>query len=272
MWGLFELRKLLTVVDDSSSVPRTLGGMTDGGEQRPTSNTAAGAARPRSNWTVGRVIGMIFASIGGLVGLALLAGGIAVLAAYAFGRDDDGYFKSDRQHLESGTYAITTEDIDLGVDEVDWAPNKILGNVRVQVEGEKPVFVGIGPDDDVDRYLGDVAHDELIGFKGDESEFNSHRGGAPRTPPGDQDFWVAESEGSGEQTLTWDADFGRWTAVVMNADAARGVDVEADAGVKLGWAIWAGLGMFVVGLLMSVGAVIVILLIGRHASRDWATD
>jgi hypothetical protein len=48
----------------------------------------------------------------------------------------------------------------------------------------------------------------------------------------------------------------------------RGVDVEADAGVKLDWAIWAGLGMFVVGLLMSVGAVVVILLIGRRASRD----
>jgi hypothetical protein len=51
----------------------------------------------------------------------------------------------------------------------------------------------------------------------------------------------------------------------MNADAARGIDVEADVGVKLDWAIWAGLGMFVVGLLMTVGAVIVILLIGRRA-------
>ena len=51
----------------------------------------------------------------------------------------------------------------------------------------------------------------------------------------------------------------------MNADAARGIDVEADAGIKLGWAIWAGLGIFVVGLLMTAGAVIVILLIGRRA-------
>jgi hypothetical protein len=148
--------------------------MTDGGEQRSTSNTAAGGARPRSNWTAGRVIGIVFASIGGLVGLALLVGGLAVLAAYAFGRDDDGYFTSDRQQLESATYAIITEDIDLGVDEADWAPDKILGNVRIQVEGEKPVFVGIGSDDDVDRYLGDVAHDELIDFDGDDPEFDLH--------------------------------------------------------------------------------------------------
>ena len=71
----------------------------------------------------------------------------------------------------------------------------------------------------------------------------------------------------GEQTLTWDAEFGRWTAVVMNADAGQGVDVEADAGLKLDWAIWPGLGALVVGLLMTAGAVVVILLIGRGASR-----
>jgi hypothetical protein len=245
--------------------------MADSGEQRPTSNTAASAAPPPSNWTASRVIGIVFASIGGLIGLALLVGGIVVLAAYAFGRDDDGYFNSDRQRLESATYANITDDIDLGADEVDWAPDKILGNVRVQVDSAKPVFVGIGADEDVDRYLGDVAYDELIDFDGDEPEFDPHEGGPPGAPPGDQDFWVAESEGSGEQALTWDAEFGRWTAVVMNADAARGIDVEADVGVKLDWAIWPGLGMFVVGLLMTVGAVIVILLVGRRASRDRTT-
>jgi hypothetical protein len=240
------------------------------GEQASTSDTAAGPAPPRSNWTASRVIGMVFASIGGLIGLALLVGGIAVLAAYLFDRDD-GYFSSDRRQLESATYAITSEDIDLRIDEIDWAPDEILGDVRVRVEGQEPVFVGIGRDSDVDRYLGDVARDELVDFDGDEPEFERHAGGAPRAPPGEQGFWVAESEGSVEQTLTWDAEFGRWTVVVMNADAVRGIDVEADAGVKLDWAIWAGLGMFVVGLLMSVGAVAVILLIGRRAGRDSTT-
>jgi hypothetical protein len=214
---------------------------------------------------------MVFASIGGLIALALLVGGIVMLATYAFGRDDQGYFTTDRQQLESGAYAISTEDIDLGADEVDWAPDGILGNLRVQVESDRRLFVGIGSDDDVDRYIREVAHDELIGFDGDDPEFDQHAGGAPRTPPGDQDFWVAESEGSGEQALTWDAEFGRWTLVVMNADADRGLDVEADVGVKLDWALWAGLGMSVIGLLMTVGAVIVILLIGRRASGDPTT-
>jgi hypothetical protein len=106
-----------------------------------------------------RVLGMVFASIGGLIALALLVGGIAVLAAYAFGRDDQGYWNSDRRAFESDAYAITAEDIDLGAGEVDWAPDKILGNLRVQVDGHRPVFVGSAPDDDVDGYLRDVAHD-----------------------------------------------------------------------------------------------------------------
>ena len=71
--------------------------------------------------------------------------------------------------------------------------------------------------------------------------------------------------------MTWDADFGRWTVVVMNADGARSLDVEADAGVKLDWVVWAGLGLFVLGLVMTIGGVVVILLIGRRASRDSTT-
>jgi len=214
---------------------------------------------------------MAFASIGALTGLALLIGGIAVIAAYAFGRDDDGYFNTDRHTLNSSTYAITTEDIDLGAGEVDWAPDEILGNVRIQARGKKPLFVGIGRDGDVARYLGNVAYDELIDVDGDHPQFDPHQGGAPRTPPGKQTFWVAKSEGSGDQSVTWDAEFGRWTAVVMNADTARGVDVEARAGLKLGWVIWAGVGMFVIGVLMTAGAVVVILLIARRAGQNPAT-
>ena len=233
--------------------------MTDRGEER------AGASPARPRWTAGRVVGMVFASIGGLIGLALVAAGIAVIAAYAFDRDDDGYFNTDRKQLRTPTYAITTGKIDLGADEVDWAPDAVLGNIRLQVEAAgKPVFVGIGPDDDVNRYLGDVSHAELTDIDGGQPQFDPHRGRAPQRPPGRQSFWVAQAQGSGEQAVTWDAEFGRWTAVVMNADAARGVDVRADAGIKLGWAIWAGIGMVVIGLLITAGAAVLILRLGRN--------
>ncbi len=234
----------------------------------PEQSATLSPDRPESSWTVGRVIGMVFTGIGGLIGLLLLLGGIAVIAVYAFGRDDDGYFNTDRKELRSATYAITTGEIDLGADELDWAPDQVLGDVRIQVDSGNPVFIGIGPDEDVARYLGNVAHDELTGFDGDRPEFELQTGRPPQAPPRRKRFWVARSEAVGEQALKWDADFGRWTAVVMNADGSRGVAVEADAGVKVGWVIWAGLGMFVLGLLMTAGAVAVVLLIGRSASRS----
>lgn len=239
--------------------------MTGSGEP-PSPADPAPAPRRRSRWTAGRVLGMVFATLGGLIGLALLAGGIAVLVAYAE-RDDDGYFNSDRKALVSPTYAITTGNIDLGVDEADWAPDALLGDVRVRVHARRPVFVGIGPDADVERYLGAVARDELVDFHGDDPELSRRPGRAPSGPPGEQDFWVARTEGAGAQAVTWDAESGRWTVVVMNANAARGVDVEADAGIKLGWALWAGIGLTAIGLLMSIGAVAVIVLIGRRADR-----
>ena len=237
-------------------------------EPAPESTPAPEPERRVSNWTAGRVIGMIFTSIGGLIGLVLLIGGIAVLALYAFARDDDGYFTSDQERLESTAFAVTTDDIDLGAAPADWAPDDVLGNVRIRVEGTKPVFVGIGSDADVSRYLSGVGYDELTDFDHGDPQFDLHSGGAPPGRPGDEDFWEAQAEGAGEQTLNWDADFGRWTALVMNADASRGVNVEADAGLKLDWAVWAGLGLFVVGLLMTTGAVVIVLLIGRRASRD----
>ncbi len=237
-------------------------------EQPPQSSAEPTPTQPQSRWTAGRVIGMVFASIGGLIGLALLLGGIAIVAAHLFARDDDGYYTSDREQLESATYAISSEEIDLGADADDWAPEGLLGEVRIRVESDESIFVGIGPDVDVATYLSRVAYDELTDFDDGEAQFDLHQGGKPRTPPGEQDFWEAEAEGSGEQTLTWDADFGRWTVVVMNADGARGIATEADAGVKLDWTIWAGLGLLIVGLVMSAGAVAVILAIGRRADRD----
>ena len=230
------------------------------------SNVPGSPAGPQSGWTAGRVIAMVFGSIGGLIGLALVVGGIAVIVAYAIGRDDDGYFNSDRKELKSASHAVTTGEIDLGADELDWAPSKILGNVRLQVDSEKPVFVGIGTQEDVTRYLAGVSHDELVDFNRDQPELDLHGGGAPRAPPRDRSFWVASSEGRGEQSVTWDAEFGRWAVVVMNADGSRGIDIEAKAGVKVSWVIWAGIGMLVVGLLLTVGAVFVILLVGRRAS------
>jgi len=210
---------------------------------------------------------MIFACLAGLIGLLFLAGGVVAVGAHLFARDDDGYYTSDEVTLESPTFAIRTEEIDLGADDVDWAPEEILGDVRIRVTSETPVFVGIGPDGAVAAYLRGVGQDELTDLDDDPPDLTGTPGGAPRRPPEAVGFWVAQASGAGEQVLNWDADFGRWSAVVMNADASRGIDVEADAGVKIGWVIWVGLGLLIVGLIIDGAAIALMLLIVRGAER-----
>ena len=221
----------------------------------------------RESWSNGRIVAMVFACLAGLIGLTFLAGGFIAVGAHLLARDDDGYYTSDEVTLESRSYAIRTEEIDLGADDVDWAPEEILGNVRIRVTSETPVFVGIGPDGAVAAYLRGVGQDELTDLDDDPPDLTATPGGAPRRPPGDLRFWVAQASGAGEQELNWDADFGRWSAVVMNADGSRGIDVEADAGVKIGWVVWVGLGLLIVGAIIDGAAIALILLITRGAQR-----
>ena len=212
---------------------------------------------------------MVFSSLAALIGIVMLLGGLAVIAAYAFGRNDDGFFTTDTEHLRTVSYALTAEDIDLGADPADWAPGDLLGTVRIDVESaaRRPVFVGIAPTADVDGYLGDVARAEVTDFSDGSPTYDIHRGGSPTARPAAQDFWVAESDGLNQQRIDWDAEGGDWSAVVMNSDAARGVDVDAEAGVKIDWVIWVGVGLAVVGLLLTALGTFLILRIGRAASR-----
>lgn len=227
-------------------------------------------SRTTSNWNGGRIVGMVAASLAALVGLLLLLGGLALIGAYAFARDDDGFFTSGDEHLSSAAYAITTDDLNLNADVADQVPEDLLGTVRVRAEstGARPLFVGIARTEDVDGYLGRVARSELTDFRHHEPVYRQLAGRAPAGPPGAQSFWVAESRGSGEQTAEWDVASGSWTIVAMNADAARGVSVDADLGARVGWLIWLGIGLAVVGLVLTATGLILIIVISRRASRD----
>jgi hypothetical protein len=166
---------------------------------------------------------------------------------------------SPTQDFASPTYAIVSESANIDAGGGERALDTFLGTVRIRSESERPLFVGIGPAADVDRYLDDVERDVVDDLDSDgDPEYAPRRGGAPSAAPGTETFWAASSSGAGEQTLEWDPEGGDWRAVVPNADASRGIAADMSIGAELDSVLWIGIGLLVLGALLAAGAALAI--------------
>lgn len=209
-----------------------------------------------------RIGAIVVGSLLLLPALAMLIGGGGLAAAYAFVRDDDGYFESSVEGLTSPTAAVTAEDITLSADpgSPDWLLDMIEADVRLWVRSgaDRPVFVGIGPEVDVDAYLAGMAHDEVTGLDGNDALLSRRAGGSTVEPPTEQDFWVASATGTGTQQLEWQATDGRWAVVLMNADGSPGVQADADVGLRVDGALPVAVVLTGLGLALTALAVMLI--------------
>ena len=142
-----------------------------------------------------------------------------------------------------------------------------FGKVRIRGEspGAKMLFIGIGPEAAVARYLGSVEHANVqdIEFDPFRVEYLRIGGGAPQGPPTEQSFWAASSSGVGTQTVTWKVREGDWSIVLMNADGSRGVVADIDVGAKLSFLIWVAIGLLLGGVLVVGGSTALIVLAAR---------
>ncbi len=195
-----------------------------------------------------------------LVSLALVFVGGVMTWAHITQRDDEGFFATGAHRFETLTHAITSDRIDLGTDRGRrWFNIGDLATVRIEVGpvAEHALFVGIGPQDDVEDYLNDVsrARIEDVDFDPFAVTYEYETGADTPEPPGEQDFWAASVEGSGPQTLEWELESGRWVVVVMNADGSPGVSVEAAVGAKVDWLLPVGIGLLSGGGVLLIAAV-----------------
>jgi hypothetical protein len=236
----------------------------------PTSPVAGEPAAPteppaRRRWTAGRIALLVVGTIAGLLALGLLVGGCALVVVDLTQRDDDGFVMSPTEDFSTPTYAIVSENADLGDEGVERALDTFLGTVRIRSESDRPVFVGIGPADDVTRYLGGVERDVVDDLDSDgDPEYSQRPGGAPTGRPGDETFWVASTTGAGERTLEWEPEDGDWRAVVMNEDASRRVSSELSIGAELDSILWIGIGLLIAGVLFAGGSALAITAASRR--------
>ena len=232
------------------------------------------APAPTHHAPVGRILMVVAGALIVLVaGTVAVAGGILTWA-HATQRDDDGFFSTSAERLDTATPAITSDRLDLGVSPADasWFDIGDLATVRLDVEGagEQPVFVGIGPADDVEGYLSGVAQAQVEDVDVDpfRVEYRFTAGADQADPPGDQSFWVAE--GTDGTPLEWELEPGDWVVVLMNADGSAGVSVDASIAAKADWVLPVGIGLLSGGLLLVVGGALLLVFgavgLSRHAA------
>jgi hypothetical protein len=213
-----------------------------------------------------RVILIVLGSIGVLFGLVVAAGGGFLLWADRTQRDD-GYLTTPTERFATQTYALTRTRLEIDTDGPGWVLNDSwFGKVRIR--GESPggmLFIGIGPEAAVAKYLGSVAHANVqdIDFDPFRVEYLPVAGGAPSGPPTEQTFWAASASGVGTQTVTWKVREGDWSVVLMNADGSRPVVADIDLGAKLSFLLWVAIGLLLGGLLVAGGSTALIVLAAR---------
>jgi hypothetical protein len=236
----------------------------DGGAAVVPAPVAAGRRPPRPH--TGRIVG---GAVAATIGLAALAGGGALVGVHATQRDDDGFYTADAAELTTPTRALVSDDVDVDLDGATWLlDDGRLGDLSLSATGARdgPVFVGIGPTDDVDAYLDGVARETAD--LGDASGTPGVRspGGLAPAPPASRGFWAASTSGGGTQTVVWPMESGRWSAVVMNADGSAGVTVTTRMGARTNAVLWLGLGALAGGVALA-GAGTALIVSGRRRRR-----
>ncbi|GAA0977440.1 hypothetical protein GCM10009555_038620 [Acrocarpospora macrocephala] len=196
----------------------------DAGEREPAAGDDPPVESPHApahRWTSGAILAVLSGSVLALVAAGTAFAGIGA-ATLHFHRDSDGFIAVDAGPVTTTTYAITTGDVRLTTPGARFLRDYV-GRIRIEAHSTgTPVFIGVAPTAAVDRYLGNVAHDQLRQL-GQSSQHLRHGGSQPAAPPLGQHFWAAQSDGS---TLSWETEPGEWTLVLMNADATPGVTAD----------------------------------------------
>ncbi|WAJ34773.1 DUF4389 domain-containing protein [Arthrobacter sp. FX8] len=221
------------------------------------------------------IIMLVLGILISLPGLAALAGGAVASAVGSI--QGDGYLTSGTSRFSVSSFALTSPRAEAIGEDVPGRLPFDIGTLRLRIASmipDKAVFIGIGPQADVEQYLSGVHHSELLNIRQRpfRAEYRDVPGGNPASPPAGQRFWTASVSGSGEQELTWNITPGTWEVVVMNADASSGVDVQAQAGFRSDLIRPAATGLLVGGLIALVIGIPLIVFgamgLGRHAGRS----
>ena len=198
--------------------------------------------------------GRLAAVIGGVTSLMLAAllllAGTGLLWADSR-KDDDGYFstvaRAARGHHELRDRDRRPRDrrrADVG--------EGLYGKLRLEVDGDKPVFAGIARSRDVHAYLRDSAHATLtdLEVRPFRPDYRDEPGTARSRPARRADVLGRLHRGRRRAHADVGRQDGDWSVVVMNADGSRGVNARVSAGASVPLLDDLGYGFSIASLLL----------------------
>ncbi|MEF3120634.1 DUF4389 domain-containing protein [Kocuria flava] len=196
--------------------------------------------RPPPRARPGQWVLLVLGTVLTVLGAGSLVLGL-VLAGAAAAQDDGRWLTGGTERHQTVGRALTSPpaQLDTGgapLPELPFLdPDDQLAAVQVRagaVDPAQELFLGVAPTADVERYLEGVPRAELGEDTRDDDEQEAPVG--ERTPerPGEQPFWAVSDQGTGTREVAFELRPGRWSLVVMNADASAPVWVDLQAGAR----------------------------------------
>jgi hypothetical protein len=195
-----------------------------------------------------KVLLIVFGLVILLIGLAVTALGSAGLA---FG-GHSGVIESGFHSIGTSTYGFVSNpgQVRRGQGVEVRSGNATL---RVAARSSQPVFIGVGPAQQVDSYLNGVPYETVtdVHFDPFRLDLQSSTGTVHPAKPGDQSFWVAKATGTSPD-LSWPIVSGSYRVVMMNANGSAGVLSDTQVGLRIPGLFGASLGTTIAGGLLSL--------------------
>ena len=201
----------------------------------------------------GRVLLVAAGALVLLMGLGVTGAGAGLVWANATQRDTTGYFNSPSEVFQSGGTALTSSvNFAMRPGPSDWFTLTPLGTIRVRAQVAGGTFIGIATTAAVDAYLRGVPYDRVasVSVLPFRPEYEYVAGSGTPGRPAAQHFWAESATGRGVQQIAWKPTTGRWSLVVMRADAGRGVVADVAVGTNTGVVLPLGVGLAVGGVLL----------------------
>lgn len=215
-----------------------------------------------------RVVRAILGTTLLLVGLpSLLIGGVLWYAMQH--QDPTGGYSARLSPVSTAGHAVVASDVDALLRRE--APFARGGQTTLRLTAttpDGPAFVGLAPARDVARYLAGVPYQRVEGVRlarGPLPVVSVPVDGVtvPAGPPGEQRFWVLSSETGLLEWSPYQLRDQRLAVVVMARDGSAPLNVDLTARVQPRWLDSTTYALLVLGLLLSVGGVVVLAWPGR---------